>query len=638
MTVLIIVLVAGYLISFAVNAGLLALTCKLCRAPIRYRWALLTVGVLVLLNAGAGVALLILPIKLTDLPLPVLIVMSLALLLLLPLASILAILRLRVGKAVLVTLGWQVLTTLYTIGCLFLLKAFLFEAFFSPSGNMAETLLGFHKDVTCPSCGLKFPVNAADEAEPPGGLPPMVVNGCTCPNCRLVIRLVDSGRDGRSPKEGLQHDDNGDFVEIADPGVTGGDRFLISKGLLLGKEFPERMDIVAFKYPKRQDINFIKRVIGFPGEIIAIHGGDLYRLSPANSPQHHDQVSSEEIWKQEFMHLDDPAVKQLWEDGKFELLRNSPEQVLTRMVLAHDSDHQATDLKGKEWQRWQPTSDAWETQKDGRAFSHTARGGAAEDWLQYRHLLRGQNHKPALITDFMGYNSGESLGPNAFPAGPFAKWRPQNWVGDLILECDVTVEKAEGKFLLELVAGGERFRAVFDLTSQECQLQRFAADGKLENLGTKPANLSGGAHRVRLANVDRRLIVWIDDRLPFGEGIECKVGKRVPTALDLTPARVGAQGGELTIRKLRLFRDSYYSISATSSDVQVEDWSDPRRWESLKALPVRTMFVQPGHYLVLGDNPSASSDSRDWGVVPERLLLGKAAFVYYPWSRARPLR
>ena len=45
----------------------------------------------------------------------------------------------------------------------------------------------------------------------------------------------------------------------------------------------------------------------------------------------------------------------------------------------------------------------------------------------------------------------------------------------------------------------------------------------------------------------------------------------------------------------------------------------PGRWEPIQKQKFRTMYVQPGHYLCLGDNSTASSDSRDWGLVPQRL-------------------
>jgi len=51
-----------------------------------------------------------------------------------------------------------------------------------------------------------------------------------------------------------------------------------------------------------------------------------------------------------------------------------------------------------------------------------------------------------------------------------------------------------------------------------------------------------------------------------------------------------------------------------------------------------TLYVQPNHYLCLGDNSPESSDSRVWGLVPNRLLLGRALLVYYPFGRAGRIR
>ena len=44
-------------------------------------------------------------------------------------------------------------------------------------------------------------------------------------------------------------------------------------------------------------------------------------------------------------------------------------------------------------------------------------------------------------------------------------------------------------------------------------------------------------------------------------------------------------------------------------------------------------FHVPDHsYFALGDNSLHSSDSRDWGVVPEQNLMGRGAFVYWPFT------
>ena len=48
-----------------------------------------------------------------------------------------------------------------------LVRGFEAEAFVIPTGSMAPTLMGRHKEVTCPECGYVYAVNAS--AEDDGG-------------------------------------------------------------------------------------------------------------------------------------------------------------------------------------------------------------------------------------------------------------------------------------------------------------------------------------------------------------------------------------------------------------------------------------------------------------------------------------
>lgn len=46
----------------------------------------------------------------------------------------------------------------------------------------------------------------------------------------------------------------------------------------------------------------------------------------------------------------------------------------------------------------------------------------------------------------------------------------------------------------------------------------------------------------------------------------------------------------------------------------------------------KQVYLPPDSFYALGDNSGQSLDSRSWGAVPKKTIIGKAAFIFYPFS------
>jgi len=514
-------------------------------------------------------------------------------------------------------------TVVFVVVLVLLLKAFVAEAFVIPTGSMAETLWGYQKLVTCPKCGEQFPVNCSCEVDPQQQ-PPSQVVGCICPNCEYVINFRN---------------------ENMNPGWNSGDRVLVGKFFYdlpgLGFDMPQRYQVVVFKFPREPQhdyvsMNYIKRGVGLQRETIAIHYGKLYAFEGLNYDDEDRSIPKEDLWK--FTHKNDPAASELFHQGKFHILRKPPKTVLAERRLVFDNDHQPKDLVGKVPPRWQARK-GWEPDNTDKPlrFKHASGADTQLSWLRYQHLRRDPQPsglaRLELITDFMGYNNfEEETHTRRVPA--------QNWVGDLLLECDVDVAEAKGELVLELSKGVDRFHARWDLASGMCTLERLGAGRGEEKLEAKDTPLKKpGKYRLRFANVDNRLLVWVDNSLPFGDGVVYEAPNQLgPTKEnDLEPASIGVRGGAVTVSGLKLWRDTYYTTTVDQNGPDCGrpvDLGNPAEWEPLQTLPVASFYVQPGHILCMGDNSPESSDGRTWGLVPRRLLLGRALMVYWPYNRA----
>ena len=506
-----------------------------------------------------------------------------------------------------------------------LFRAFLAEAFVIPTGSMAPTLMGAHKDLFCDECGTPFQVGASGERVE--STVKSVVVGGVCPNCRYVNAL-DLKNDGNER-------------------TFNGDRILVSKFIYTLNE-PERWDVIVFKYPGNPKQNYIKRLVGLPNETLEIRHGDVY-ATPAGA------------------------------GNESTILRKPASKLLAMRHLVYDTNHQSGDLIAanypSRWQPWRekaekPPTDSWQIARTGDGLEAVLTNGNPErfEWLRYFHRWPNSDqweiaksggslgtvdpYSTRAITDFYAYGSYivvpaygvYSTAPSAsggsfisrlmnsgFSSGEFASdyrsgegldqfddslgvgnlmWgrtsnsRPElgldgtNWVGDLMLETQVRTSNGSKELLLELVEAGIKYRCRFDLASGKASLEindvepRSFDPSDDGSVGTPTAVTSvtnGSVHDIRFSNCDDQLLLWVDDDLiefdrpttfdarKFRSREENHPMYLPEHPLDGAPAGLAVRGGDAMVTSLRIHRDKYYI--ATDNSRSIDEYDNSIMWQ-----------------------------------------------------------
>lgn len=121
-------------------------------------------------------------------------------------------------------------------------RTFAAEAYVVPTGSMAPTLLGLHKDIVCTNCGLRFALGMDEQGR--SGRP-------VCPNC---------GQDDLRSATSVE---------------CNGDRLLVQK-FLFDFRAPRRWEVAVFQSPNEPMQAYVKRVVALPGESVQIVDGDIF--------------------------------------------------------------------------------------------------------------------------------------------------------------------------------------------------------------------------------------------------------------------------------------------------------------------------------------------------------------------------
>lgn len=531
----------------------------------------------------------------------------------------------------------------FTLALLF--RAFEAEAFVIPTGSMAPTLMGRHKDLVCDSCGLAYRVGCSAEeddqsqglrmelarleremarlrsvadsglstprereearrqlanleredgplAQRRARLDSKLVAAGTCPNCGLPVELLQQ-RNG-----GLEYDPRYPSFN--------GDRILVNKFAYDLAE-PERWDVVVFRYPEDAKINYIKRLVGLPGETVSIAAGDIWTSHDGQPPR---------------------------------IARKPDRKLLAMLQCVHDAGHVSRDLLAAGWPvAWTDWSaedgNGWVSRDDGRSFAVECEAGQSAT-MRYRHMVPSDEQwetvraggtlageaEPALITDFQPYNALAS--------------RP-HWVSDIALETVLESRSASGQIVFDLVEAGEAHRCTIDLSTGEARLSIAGRDATGQPRGQTPVR-GEGDWTILFANVDDELTLFVDGRRMVFDGptgweqpvreaarAEPRATKVAPgdaIVSDLAPVGITATGAQAVVRDMRVLRDVYYLTTVLGA--RGGEFFEKERLD---------FPLEDGQYFVLGDNSAASKDSRLWNDghhVDRHLLIGEAMLVFWP--------
>lgn len=497
----------------------------------------------------------------------------------------------------------------------FLFRTFEAEAFVIPTGSMAPTLMGRHKDFECPVCGHWYQISASEEVDQKTNRSTgRFVRAGTCPMCRFTADVGPNNPQGKNY-----------------PSYSG-DRILVGKFAYQFGE-PERWDVAVFKYPGNAVTNYIKRIVGLPDETVVIRGGDIFIAGP-----------------------DEPR--------QLEIARKAPDKLLAMLQPVFDNQYMPKLVPFGFPARWTPDTPPGVSGRfepidpDGVVKFHTDGSAPREEWLRYAHrvpssddwlvvardgrLPPGREPAPEPIRDFTAYNTSRR-GP-AYPLRPDVLGN--HWVGDLAVECAVEVLSDAGEVMLELVEGGERFQVRFDVAAGEAVL---SASAMPDWAPTASTSLRGpGTYRLRFANCDDKLYVWVNDRYVAFDGPTRYTGLEndAPTEADLHPAAVGARGCALRVTDLRILRDVYYiAASSRNGRETVRDFQErntrnsPDMWITRSGRRQEVFQLEADQFFMLGDNSLRSKDSRLWAekggpdhYVDREALIGKAILIYWPHS------
>ncbi|MBN1360231.1 MAG: signal peptidase I [Sedimentisphaerales bacterium] len=450
----------------------------------------------------------------------------------------------------------------------FVFRAFVMEAFRIPTGSMADTLMGAHWQLRCPQCGYRYEFGYTSPGRSRGAED-------TIP---LGPRPV--GQPTRCPSCGYYTPPDGQAMTIP---VANGDRILVFKCIYQFTD-PKRWDVIVFKNPTDPTENYIKRLIGLPGETVEIVDGDIYI---------NGQIARKPAQVQ----------KELW-------------------MPVYDNDFRPVNpnLQGAfNGHTWRPPFDF----------------GASAWKIDEQNPTRLILDRPADEINTLTYGAPSANDFTvAYAYNELGLLSRAHDCNDLMMRFYVRPQDREGQIGISLTSHGVEYQASVRL-SGTMTLAKVEGNKPTEFLAMSIKPPAPGEYTLmKFAVVDRQLL------FAFGDAeMKKDLGGARPTdapqpAPKIPPGGAIFGSGKLTLSHVALFRDIYYTDGSENPVTSAE-----------RAIEGKPFTLNADEFFALGDNSPNSSDGRYWhqpapatkgteppraGVVPRYYLVGKALFVYWP--------